>query len=238
MGIIDYTTQYSVGDRRSLIVISCSSGLGCKGYDNPTCLIDGETSKGNVWAFNNINVVGEYFLLDFNKKICINAIKFYSAGNVSQGIWQLQGSNDGINFENVGSNLQLVNKIVTTENVINNINFYRYYKLLGVSGACTRAFANYELEFGCILEKKKYLVKQQNNEYIGIKSDFYKPLGKPKDDAELENWFNKYGTDDLNVLTAIQEKNTSIGVDKGVIGKGKYFIIGFPDDFKGASEVK
>ncbi|NMM62374.1 hypothetical protein HBE96_06665 [Clostridium sp. P21] len=82
-----------------------------------------------------------------------------------------------------------------------------------------------------------YLIKQNDN-YISTKSEFYKQLGQPKDDTQLQDWFKKYGTDDLSVLTKRQDKNTDLGIDRGNIGSGKYFSIDFPNDFLSISRVE
>lgn len=47
----------------------------------------------------------------------------------------------------------------------------------------------------------KFLIKQ-NEDYYSIKSNFYS-IGQPTDNTQLENWYNKYGTDDINIITQI-----------------------------------
>lgn len=45
----------------------------------------------------------------------------------------------------------------------------------------------------------KYLINQDNN-YYSTKSNFLN-LGQPTDNTQLENWYNKYGADDVNIIT-------------------------------------
>ncbi|APH20967.1 TPA: LamG-like jellyroll fold domain-containing protein [Clostridium botulinum] len=46
---------------------------------------------------------------------------------------------------------------------------------------------------------KKYLINQNEN-YYSINSNFLN-LGQPIDNTQLENWYNKYGADDVNIIT-------------------------------------
>ncbi|GAA0062989.1 hypothetical protein LAV60_07345 [Clostridium sporogenes] len=45
----------------------------------------------------------------------------------------------------------------------------------------------------------KFLIKQ-NNDYYLIKSNFYN-IGQPIDNTQLQNWYHKYGLDDINTIT-------------------------------------
>ncbi|ENK0556227.1 hypothetical protein AB2T19_000985 [Clostridium botulinum] len=45
----------------------------------------------------------------------------------------------------------------------------------------------------------KFLISQNSN-YYSTKSNFIN-LGQPKDNTQLENWYNKYGADDVNIIT-------------------------------------
>ncbi|APQ95754.1 LamG domain-containing protein [Clostridium botulinum] len=45
----------------------------------------------------------------------------------------------------------------------------------------------------------KYLINQNKN-YYSTKSNFLN-LGQPIDNIQLENWYNKYGADDVNIIT-------------------------------------
>lgn len=45
----------------------------------------------------------------------------------------------------------------------------------------------------------KFLIKQDSN-YYSIKSNFYK-IGQPSNTIQFNNWYNKYGVDDINIIT-------------------------------------
>jgi len=47
----------------------------------------------------------------------------------------------------------------------------------------------------------KFLIKQ-SNEYYSIKSNYYN-LGQPTDNIQLEQWYDKYGADDISILTTL-----------------------------------
>ncbi|MBD5589219.1 LamG-like jellyroll fold domain-containing protein [Clostridium botulinum] len=46
----------------------------------------------------------------------------------------------------------------------------------------------------------KYYLINQNNNYYSTKSNFIN-LGQHTDNTQLENWYNKYGADDVNIIT-------------------------------------
>ncbi|KEI76992.1 hypothetical protein N486_14985 [Clostridium botulinum B2 128] len=46
---------------------------------------------------------------------------------------------------------------------------------------------------------KKYLINQNKN-YYSTNSNFLN-LGQPIDNIQLENWYNKYGSGDVNIIT-------------------------------------
>ncbi|RUT52793.1 concanavalin A-like lectin/glucanases superfamily protein [Clostridium botulinum] len=64
----------------------------------------------------------------------------------------------------------------------------------------------------------KYLI-QQNNDYYSTKSNFLN-LGQPIDNIQLENWYNKYGADDVNIITEnLNNKEFPMSKDENGIWK-------------------
>ncbi|WP_434305480.1 SPRY domain-containing protein [Clostridium botulinum] len=68
------------------------------------------------------------------------------------------------------------------------------------------------------LYNSKYLINQDNN-YYSTKSNFIN-LGKPIDNTQLENWYNKYGSDDVNIITEnLNNKEFPMSKDENGIWK-------------------
>ncbi|AKJ91732.1 hypothetical protein CLSPOx_15555 [Clostridium sporogenes] len=64
----------------------------------------------------------------------------------------------------------------------------------------------------------KYLINQHNN-YYSTKSNFIN-LGQPTDNIQLENWYNKYGADDVNIITQnLNNKEFPMSKDENGIWK-------------------
>ncbi len=54
-------------------------------------------------------------------------------------------------------------------------------------------------EFQLYANVSKYLINQNKN-YYSTKSNFLN-LGQPKNNTQLENWYHKYGANDINIIT-------------------------------------
>ncbi|GAA0083009.1 hypothetical protein [Clostridium sp. CTA-6] len=60
-------------------------------------------------------------------------------------------------------------------------------------------YAPYDNKNANWFKTDKYLINQNKNYYL-INSNFLN-LGQPTDNTQLQNWYNKYGADDVNIIT-------------------------------------
>ncbi|EQB3101445.1 hypothetical protein ACYIU4_002808 [Clostridium botulinum] len=67
------------------------------------------------------------------------------------------------------------------------------------TGNCYIKNVRYCLDGIPVYYPNSYLIKQDNN-YYSTNSNFLN-LGQPTDNTQLENWYNKYGADDINIIT-------------------------------------
>ncbi|ABS39358.1 hypothetical protein [Clostridium botulinum] len=67
------------------------------------------------------------------------------------------------------------------------------------TGSCYIKNIRYCLDGIPIYYPNSYLINQNNN-YYSTKSNFLN-LGQPIDNIQLENWYNKYGSGDVNIIT-------------------------------------
>lgn|GEM_PF-5259874 len=67
------------------------------------------------------------------------------------------------------------------------------------TGSCYIKNIRYCLDGIPIYYPNSYLINQNNN-YYSINSNFLN-LGQPIDNNQLENWYNKYSSDDVNIIT-------------------------------------
>lgn len=68
------------------------------------------------------------------------------------------------------------------------------------------------------MNSKKYLINQNNN-YYSTKLNFIN-LGQHTDNTQLENWYNKYGADDVNIITQnLNNKEFPMSKDESGIWK-------------------
>lgn len=140
-----FNTQYANpggnGDRSAIIAASQSSGI--FGLGSAVNLIDG--GGGNTAYFDGSAVSGKYLLFDFGAGIkkLITEINLTQSGVQTHGVWQFQGSNEASatpsngSFVNIGNTFTLVGwdavSVYITE-MSGNLDGYRHYRLLGVSG--------------------------------------------------------------------------------------------------------
>ncbi|EQC1535361.1 LamG domain-containing protein [Clostridium botulinum] len=157
-------------------------------YNEPTVFINGkeQSTLGNdPWTYlgNFIGKrrTGNYFngeideIRIWNKIISKDRMLAYKQkGNV------IKGTEDGLIAYYIFNN-KILDKII---NLVNNSETNMY---------------NCEYSNGTIINIIKYLINQNNNYYL-INSNFLN-LGQPTDNTQLENWYNKYGSEDINIIT-------------------------------------
>jgi hypothetical protein len=111
------------------------------------CLIDGLTTTGNY--FNNYGGAGAYIRFYFSgDAVVIDEATWYQQNNNSHGTWKWQGSNDGVNWVDIGSAFTLGGSTTQVQTQLNgNATVYKYYQLIMVSGSVNPFCRIYELEF-------------------------------------------------------------------------------------------
>ncbi|MDH6671981.1 hypothetical protein M2277_002643 [Paenibacillus sp. LBL] len=157
-----YSSIYGTGDRRSIIDVTCSDGLLHGSYNDIKALIDGSkaVNSANSIAFNAMGLNGTQFItFDFKIPTVINEATIYLNNGNAVGTWQWQGSNDGVNFFNIGGNFNWGGR---TTNVVQTLSanktWYRYYRALGASGNATAQANTLEIELKSYVPTNKILL--------------------------------------------------------------------------------
>lgn len=132
------------GSRNSFVV--ATSNISWDGsYGDQTTLINGII--GNQAAWNNQATSGLYLRFYFETSVIINEMKFYTGRTETHGDWQIQGSNNGTDWTNVGSSFTLGGLVQTITSPSANTTRYSYYQLLGISGNVDYLGYQQEIEF-------------------------------------------------------------------------------------------
>ncbi|APF27182.1 MULTISPECIES: cell adhesion protein [Clostridium] len=111
----------------------------------------------------------------------------------------IKASNDNINYNAILSET-LLNNDNLQEFILNVNKPYKYWCILiknNYSGET--GWSNGIGEFQLYANVSKYLINQNKN-YYSTKSNFLN-LGQPKNNTQLENWYHKYGANDINIIT-------------------------------------
>jgi hypothetical protein len=147
-----YANTGGTGDRRSAIAVTTNLGWGGAFGNDPNTLVDGNTVSdyGTVYypqAF--VGASGKYFQFYFNgASKGITEVKWYQGSTESHGIWKWQGSDNGIDWTDIGSNFTWGGSTTSTITTMgNNTAFYVYYRLLGLSGTFHPAGITFFKEF-------------------------------------------------------------------------------------------
>nr|WP_025775566.1 cell adhesion protein [Clostridium botulinum] len=95
---------------------------------------------------------------------------------------------------------------------------YRFLKIEFLELYSTDWLAINQIQFFEAINATKYLINQNKN-YYSTKSNFLN-LGQPTDNTQLENWYNKYGADDVNIITQnLNNKEFPMSKDESGIWK-------------------
>jgi hypothetical protein len=151
--IPNYASPYGTSDRRDVITITHSNGLMLHD-DVLSFWVDGNFNQF-VNEFKATPVNGKYIQFQFEDAIIIDHIKHYQFyGYPTQGTWQMQGSNDAIEWVNIGDTFTLGGVVGSyPDPAFKEIDFsinttqYTYYRLLGVSGDGSNYALQLEFEF-------------------------------------------------------------------------------------------
>jgi hypothetical protein len=137
-----YSNAGGSGDRTATIPVSKSAGADIRG---PLSRFVG-VGASNTYFENVPN--GEWLKFDFGAAKIINELKYYQQLAVSQGTWQLEGSNDDSTWTAVGTPFEITGTIFVSGSAFSsNTNSYRYYRIKKTAGTVNRSPWAYQFEF-------------------------------------------------------------------------------------------
>lgn len=127
-----YTNTGGTGDRTAIITASASIGM----TGTASWMVDGLTT-GEIYFNSGVTVVGKEVKWVFNGKKVINEFRWYTSTAGAQGTWQFQGSNNGVDWTNIGAAFTL-ERITAPPQVFTvasaNTTGYSQYRILGTVG--------------------------------------------------------------------------------------------------------
>lgn len=138
-GAASYANAGGMGDRQGSIEITTNAN---KNGAN-TLLVDGV--YGNSFYFYPQAVAGIYVRFDFGHYVNITEIKFYQDQASDEGIWVVQGSNNGSSWSDLTPTFTLGTPATQTIDLSTNTASYKFYQILGVSG--NTSYTTYQQEF-------------------------------------------------------------------------------------------
>jgi len=162
--VTSYSNPLGSGNRNGMIVYSQFGNTLTANYPTlGTIIFNGFFTPDNV-GYANGPALGTWMMFDFGTPRIIQEVKWYQDTSWNMGTWQWQGSNDSVNWSNIGGNFILGIGIVTsvldpynstyrnesvqTQTSLNDNRIaYRYYKLSGVSGTMSYTPYIHEIEF-------------------------------------------------------------------------------------------
>ena len=150
-----YSNPSGTGDRQNLITITPSTGLTA---GNVQSWVNGvNTYEAISYFYGNVDLASgtnaPYSLVfDFENKKLIQEMKYYQqAGSITQGTWKWQACDDNSSWSDISSTFVLTPNsgtgIYTDTSLSGNTGYYRYYKMLGVSGSTNQWPWVFEIEF-------------------------------------------------------------------------------------------
>jgi hypothetical protein len=142
-----YGTYLSVGPRRQLI--NCTTNISiAQPFSN---IVNGAKVANNDNGFfcnsvqSNPGVL--YWRWEFPSKVCMQEFTWYQSGASSQGIYTLQGSDDGSAWTDIVTGLDVGASTTTVCAFSGNDTFYKIYRLLQTSGSTNTSQWVTEVEF-------------------------------------------------------------------------------------------
>jgi hypothetical protein len=141
--ITSYNNTGGKGDRRAIMSVTTNLsvylGIGISE------LINGVTTGNNTYTGSG-TAVGKYIIFDFGIGVSkvIDEAKYYLGSASNNGVWKWQGSNNGVDYIDIGETFTLTNGILSSLN--GNTTGYRYYRLIGISGTVASEWIR-EMEF-------------------------------------------------------------------------------------------
>ena len=144
-----YLGYLATGDRRfaDMGITTNSTNPGAP----PNHLIDGNPAN-NTWYFiGGQTTVNLRF--DFINKVLITEARMIQGNASTHGVWKWQGSNDKVNYTDIGGTFTLGGATTQLQTTLNgNTTYYNTYRLLQVSGATSGSPYVHEFEFKILIE--------------------------------------------------------------------------------------
>jgi hypothetical protein len=129
---------------RSLTIDRLVSGVNF----NPVTLVDGVKNAGGQY-FNSYGGAGAFIQFCFSGDlVVIDEATWYQQNANSHGTWKWQGSDDGVNWYDIGGTFALGGSTAQVQATLHgNTTAYKYYRLYMVGGSCNEFCLIYEIEF-------------------------------------------------------------------------------------------
>jgi len=143
INISGYNPPYGTGDRRASIIVTNTIYFYI--YSNINTVVNGNKTESVLWT-SQTNV-DRYLRFQFTKAIIVDHIKWLQEGTSTHGTFKVQGSNDSINWIDIGLPFTLGGSINQEIDISVNTKAYTYYQLLGISGSMNPSDWIYEIEF-------------------------------------------------------------------------------------------
>jgi hypothetical protein len=143
-GVPSYFNGAGYGDRRGLIGVT-NSGIPWAGAINALVASIGINTG---YFSGGAPASGSYFQVDFGQSCLIIELMWNQQDATAEGVWQWQGSADGTTFVDIGGSFALggaTQVVVTTMSGCTT--YYRYYRLVWISGALSNSPYIYGLNF-------------------------------------------------------------------------------------------
>jgi len=132
-----YNFAYLGGDQRANIAMTASAGLFVGAPENLM-----NAANGTNTYFAGAALTGaQWMMWDFGSPKVVHELSLIESGGFTLGVWQAQGSNDAASWTNIGSPGPLGGTVVGVPGNpfaplnANTANAWRYYRLMGLSGA-------------------------------------------------------------------------------------------------------
>jgi hypothetical protein len=138
-----YANPGGTGDRTGTITVTTDVSF----TDGPVSkLVNGLFT--DTTSFPSATVSGKYIKFDFGTPKVITEAKYYQSGTANQGSWKWQGSNNDVDWTDIGSAFTLGGATTQTQTQLAaNNTYYRYYRLLGTGSSSSPTPDVYEFEF-------------------------------------------------------------------------------------------
>lgn len=136
-----YTNPGGTGNRTASITVTTTATAG---GGNVTQIVDGTQTNSFWWTASQS---GREIKFDFGIPRKIIEAKWYQDLAATHGDWKWQGSSDGSTWTDIGTTFTLGATLQTQTTLAANTNFWRYYRLLQMTGVTSQSNYTREIEF-------------------------------------------------------------------------------------------